>query len=360
MARFLAVESCGQCTPCKRDGLALAERLTALCAGTGEPGDAATISDLLSTVADGAVAPSPASSRALSAASSPLPGSITDRRCRWRGRTAGPLLVAELVDIDDGKAIYDEEFASKQPDWTYDEVDSGSPRRPPHRPPRRLRRPPTHSAAPTVSHFCLTCGRGSGSGRVEQLACRRAAVIAPSHCCLQLGAAPADCRGGEAGEQVIVDRRPHRADILLASVGDQRLVIEVRPVGADLAPHLVEPVALGALHVSTGGSLCSDGTTKCRAAASSLAAAAASVARSPSALFTAITSARLEHALLDALQQVAAAGEHQQRDVVGHAGDHHLDVDADRLDEHDVEAGGLDNENRLARRPGPPPSRPGR
>ena len=41
-------------------------------------------------------------------------------------RLAAPLLVAELVDIVDGKAIYDEEFTSKQPDWTYDEVDSGS------------------------------------------------------------------------------------------------------------------------------------------------------------------------------------------------------------------------------------------
>ena len=54
VARFLAVESCGQCTPCKQDGLALAARLTALCAGAGEPDDAATVSDLLATVADGA------------------------------------------------------------------------------------------------------------------------------------------------------------------------------------------------------------------------------------------------------------------------------------------------------------------
>ena len=54
VARFLAVESCGQCTPCKQDGLALAARLTALCAGAGEPDDAATVTDLLATVADGA------------------------------------------------------------------------------------------------------------------------------------------------------------------------------------------------------------------------------------------------------------------------------------------------------------------
>ena len=35
------------------------------------------------------------------------------------------MLVAELVDIDDGKAVYDAEFTGKQPDWTYDEIDSG-------------------------------------------------------------------------------------------------------------------------------------------------------------------------------------------------------------------------------------------
>ena len=35
------------------------------------------------------------------------------------------MLVAELLDIVDGQAIYDEEFTRKQPDWTYDEIDSG-------------------------------------------------------------------------------------------------------------------------------------------------------------------------------------------------------------------------------------------
>jgi NADH:ubiquinone oxidoreductase subunit F (NADH-binding) len=127
VARFLAVESCGQCTPCKRDGLALAERLTALCAGSGEQGDAATIADLLSTVADGARCAlagqqqSAVGSLVALAGQRPRPPVAAE----GEGEAAGPMLVAELVDIDDGKAIYDEEFAGKQPDWTYDEVDSG-------------------------------------------------------------------------------------------------------------------------------------------------------------------------------------------------------------------------------------------
>jgi hypothetical protein len=36
-----------------------------------------------------------------------------------------PLLVASLVDIDDGRAVVDERQPRKQPDWTYDEVWSG-------------------------------------------------------------------------------------------------------------------------------------------------------------------------------------------------------------------------------------------
>ena len=41
------------------------------------------------------------------------------------GEAPGPMLVTELLDIVDGQAIYDEEFTRKQPDWTYDEIDSG-------------------------------------------------------------------------------------------------------------------------------------------------------------------------------------------------------------------------------------------
>jgi hypothetical protein len=36
-----------------------------------------------------------------------------------------PELIAELVDISDGVATWDERHREKQPDWSYDEVDSG-------------------------------------------------------------------------------------------------------------------------------------------------------------------------------------------------------------------------------------------
>ena len=34
-------------------------------------------------------------------------------------------LIAQLVDIDDHGATIDSTFGDKQPDWTYDDVDSG-------------------------------------------------------------------------------------------------------------------------------------------------------------------------------------------------------------------------------------------
>ena len=58
----------------------------------------------------------------------------------------------------------------------------------------------------------------------------------------------------------------------------------------------------------------------------------------------------LEDALLDALQLVAGAGQREHEEEVDHVGDGGLALaDADGLDEHDVEAGGLAEEHRLAR-----------
>jgi hypothetical protein len=126
VARFLAVESCGQCTPCKQDGLAIASALAALIAGQGDETDATTVIDCLSTVADGARC-------ALASQQQVVLGSLLDRHPELLGvRTVddgrapmAPMLIAELVDLPEGSAIVDERFATKQPDWTYDDEDSG-------------------------------------------------------------------------------------------------------------------------------------------------------------------------------------------------------------------------------------------
>ena len=54
VSRFLAVESCGQCTPCKQGGVALSGLLDRLCRNDAGPRDLDAISERVATVADGA------------------------------------------------------------------------------------------------------------------------------------------------------------------------------------------------------------------------------------------------------------------------------------------------------------------
>ena len=42
-----------------------------------------------------------------------------------RAEPAEPRLVAELVEVREGRAVIDERHRDKQPDWTYDAEDSG-------------------------------------------------------------------------------------------------------------------------------------------------------------------------------------------------------------------------------------------
>src|SRR5205085_4953379 len=54
VSRFLAIESCGQCTPCKYDGLAITELLERMCSSDRSISDRdmARLRSLVSTVAD--------------------------------------------------------------------------------------------------------------------------------------------------------------------------------------------------------------------------------------------------------------------------------------------------------------------
>jgi NADH:ubiquinone oxidoreductase subunit F (NADH-binding) len=126
VARFLAIESCGQCTPCKQDGLEIAERLAALCTGTADTGDAATVAERLATVTDGARCALAGQQQSVVGSLLALAGQRQPPRAvEVDGQPPTPMLVAELLDIVDGQAIYDEEFKRKQADWTYDALDSG-------------------------------------------------------------------------------------------------------------------------------------------------------------------------------------------------------------------------------------------
>lgn len=124
-ARFLAVESCGQCSPCKRDGLRIAELLDATARGAADAHDLEELRSRIATVADSARCSLGTQQQVVAASLlEQFPDEI-DAHLDGRASPTVPRLVAELIDITDGVALLDEHHADKQPDWTYDPVDSG-------------------------------------------------------------------------------------------------------------------------------------------------------------------------------------------------------------------------------------------
>jgi NADH:ubiquinone oxidoreductase subunit F (NADH-binding) len=125
VARFLAVESCGQCTPCKQDGLAIADILGRVVRGEHQPDDADELASRVTTVADEArCALATQQQRVIGSLLSLFPDAV-QAHCEDSAVPDDFVLVAPLVDIKDGKAIVDERHRAKQPDWTYDETYSG-------------------------------------------------------------------------------------------------------------------------------------------------------------------------------------------------------------------------------------------
>jgi NADH:ubiquinone oxidoreductase subunit F (NADH-binding) len=121
VSRFLAVESCGQCTPCKQDGLKLADLLAKVCRGEAGDHDLDEITKRASTVGDRARC-------YLALQHQAVVSSVVERfgeQLSERNGPVEPALIAELVDVSNGQAAMDERFRDKQPDWTYDETSSG-------------------------------------------------------------------------------------------------------------------------------------------------------------------------------------------------------------------------------------------
>jgi hypothetical protein len=125
VSRFLAVESCGQCTPCKQDGITLSELLRAVCAGEAEEHHLAEITKRAATVGDRARCYLALQHQAVvSSLLERFPNAL-EAHVTGDASAVDPMLVTELVDLQDGKVILDERFRDKQPDWTYDEEYSG-------------------------------------------------------------------------------------------------------------------------------------------------------------------------------------------------------------------------------------------
>ncbi|HWH34890.1 MAG TPA: NADH-ubiquinone oxidoreductase-F iron-sulfur binding region domain-containing protein, partial [Acidimicrobiales bacterium] len=125
VSRFLGVESCGQCTPCKQGGIKISKLLADLSRSESDSRSFAELEASVAAVADSARCFLAHQHEAVM--TSVLANFSGEVRAHLERSAPArePYLVAELLDIVDGEAVVDARFADKQPDWSFDEVFSG-------------------------------------------------------------------------------------------------------------------------------------------------------------------------------------------------------------------------------------------
>ncbi len=121
-SRFLSVESCGQCSPCKLGASAITEALERIVTGDGEDADLHRIAGWLERVTDGARCYLATQEQQLVASflrtfPEEFAARVEGRLPPVRDDRPFPL----LVDLADGVATYDERYWRKRPDWTYED-----------------------------------------------------------------------------------------------------------------------------------------------------------------------------------------------------------------------------------------------
>jgi NADH:ubiquinone oxidoreductase subunit F (NADH-binding) len=122
LSRFLSIESCGQCPPCKIGSSEITGHLERIELGAGDDTDIAAIHRWLERVTDGNRCYLAVEEQLLvSSVLRTFPGEFAEHLelhgCPRPGRRPIP----KLVDLHDGTATYDERFWRKRPDWTYDD-----------------------------------------------------------------------------------------------------------------------------------------------------------------------------------------------------------------------------------------------
>jgi NADH:ubiquinone oxidoreductase subunit F (NADH-binding) len=119
-SRFLSIESCGQCPPCKLGSSAITEHLEHIETGSGTARDLDAITGWLGHVTDG--------SRCYLASEEQIvvtsilrafPEEFAEHLDLGRCPRPRRLPIPKLIDLTDGRAVYDDSFWRKRPDWTY-------------------------------------------------------------------------------------------------------------------------------------------------------------------------------------------------------------------------------------------------
>jgi NADH:ubiquinone oxidoreductase subunit F (NADH-binding) len=119
-SRFLSVESCGQCPPCKLGSSAITEHLERIETGGGDTRDLDAITGWLDHVTDGSRCYLAMEERiVVSSILRAFPEEFAEHIDLGRCPRPRRLPMPKLIDLADGRAVYDESFWRKQPDWTY-------------------------------------------------------------------------------------------------------------------------------------------------------------------------------------------------------------------------------------------------
>jgi NADH:ubiquinone oxidoreductase subunit F (NADH-binding) len=125
VSRFLAVESCGQCTPCKQDSLLITDALTNISASGGAEEDLDVVRRRIETVAFGARCSLATQEQVVIGSILEAFGTELEARVEHTAHASQPMDILPMLDLRAGAAILDEEHKRKQPDWTFGEHWSG-------------------------------------------------------------------------------------------------------------------------------------------------------------------------------------------------------------------------------------------
>lgn len=119
-SRFLYIESCNQCAPCKLGGNQITERLGRVLEGWGTQRDLDEIAQITTWVYNGQRCYLPTSESVV--VSSILEAFPEDFAAHLEGKCGlrHDFIIPKMTDYVEGKGFtYDEDYARKQPDWTY-------------------------------------------------------------------------------------------------------------------------------------------------------------------------------------------------------------------------------------------------